>query len=153
MSNQFGQCFQIRSCLIHKIKKDYILSPELSDQLISYSNLIAIYIRKGSYNPYRLKYYKTDHGSIDLSSWDFSTKLIFKMKLISVQGAFDEQAEQELGLTMGIVSRVQRLGLYESKVIKERYYNDLKQKCKSMNSYDLVHLIALKTKDKLSVRK
>jgi hypothetical protein len=99
-----------------------------------------------------LKYYKTDNQSIDLSNWDFSTKLIFKMKLICVQGAFDQQAEQEMGLTMGIVSRVQRLGLYESKVINERYYSDLKQKYKSMESYDLVHLIALKIKDKLPVQ-
>ena len=137
--------FQIRSSLQSEVNRDYVLSPALSSRLGDFSNLIAVFIKKDQYKKERLRYYKTDPRYLDLNSCDISTQLICKIKLICNANVFDRRSEQAMGLTLGIISRVQRKGFFKVNMISEKLYDDLKMKVDHYESYELVHLIAMKS--------
>jgi len=144
LSNQSDYPFQIRCCLSSEITQHYIISQELAVMLRGCSNLIAVYLKKGQYIKERLGYYSKDKRFQDLKGCDISTQLLCKMKLICKSSAFDQYAEQAMGLTVGVISRLQKNRFFEVKIVNEHLYKDLQLKFSLYHTHDLVHLIALK---------
>lgn len=144
MSDHSHGDLQIECCLPSEVKQEYTLSRELMWELSGFSNIIAIYLKRGRFKSERLKYYKRDQRFINSMSLDISSQLICKMKLICNEGIFDPGTEQMMGLTMGIISRVQKNGFFKLCAIHEKFYRDISKKTDAFNDYELVHLIALK---------
>ncbi|RZK99505.1 MAG: hypothetical protein EOO89_31055 [Pedobacter sp.] len=142
--------FEIRCSLRNELTQQYLISQELASILGDCSNLIAVYVKKGQYLRERLNYYKSDKRYLALRGWDISTQLLCKMKLICNSSVFDLHSEQAMGLTVGVISRLQKNGFFDVRIIDERLYKDLQLKLSLYHTHDLVHLIALKglTEDK-----
>ncbi|MCX2479574.1 hypothetical protein OQY15_10775 [Pedobacter sp. MC2016-15] len=145
VSNQPNYHFQIHSSLQIDVNKDFVLSPALNSRLGDFSNLIAVYLKKGQYKKERLRSYQSERKYLELKSCDISTQVICKIKLISNPDVFDRRCEQAMGLTLGIISRVQKNGFFKMNIISERYYDEFKTKFESYESYELVHLITMKS--------
>ena len=110
----------------------------------SFSNIIAIYLKKGGVNRERIKAYRTDMRFVNSSSLDISCRLICKMQLICNDGIFDPRLEQTMSLTIGIIQRLQKNGFFKLCEISDKFYKDISEKKHSGNECELVHLIAMK---------
>ncbi|WP_316762146.1 hypothetical protein [Pedobacter aquatilis] len=136
--------FSILSESISTIKSNYILPVELTSEFLGFTHLIAIYMSEGAFKRERLLYYHTDRIYNSLNNNDYACKLLCKMKIISISEKFDMEAEQALGLTFGLVNRLQSNKLYEVKTVTERKFYDLHVKFSRFEDRELVHIILLK---------
>ncbi|MCX2475326.1 hypothetical protein OQZ33_13395 [Pedobacter sp. MC2016-05] len=139
-----GIPFSILSKPVSEVKKNYVLPAELLDEFAGFTHMIAIYMCDRAYKKQRLLYYHTDHSFRNIKNDDPAFKLLRKMKLIANPEKFDMESEQALGLTTGLINRLQSNRYYEIKSINERVFFDLNVKFGRFEDRELVHITLLK---------
>lgn len=136
--------FSILSMQMSEIRKHYPLPAEMVDECVGFTHLIAVYMCDRAYKRERLLYYQTDQTFRNIKSDDSASKLLRKMKLIANTEKFDMESEQALGLTIGLINRLQSNKYYEIKSINEQIFFNLNVKFGTYENRELVHIILLK---------
>lgn len=140
--------FSIFSIPISKLKKDFILPASFLREIAGYCHLVAIYLSSSAYKRERLLYYHTDQYFRSIPSEDSACQLLCKMKLLAVDNRFDKSAEQDMGLTIGMINRPRLKERYEVKFIDEKIYYNLKVKFAYDDARELAHVIVFKPIEK-----
>ncbi|WP_316734943.1 hypothetical protein [Pedobacter aquatilis] len=136
--------FSILSKPIAEIRSHYVLPNELSTELYGFTHLIAVYMCERAYKRERLLYYHTDPTYRAMNTNDYACRLLCKMKILSLPDKFNMEAEQALGLTAGLINRLQSKNYYDVKSINERKFFKLHVKFGQYEERDLIDIMILK---------
>lgn len=143
VAHRSGYSFLILAWTVEEIRENFILPQALWKEFYGYTNFVGIYMKEISYQRERLNYYSDSSPYRALPLSDITGRLIFKMKSICNDKTFDASAEQEFGLSMGILNRIQFKKYYSIKTIEETHFNLLNSPFTFQENKRLVHLVAL----------
>ena len=139
-----GIPFSILLKQMRDIRRDNLFPPDLLDECVGFTHLIAIYMSGHAYKRERLLYYHIDKTFRKIKIDDSACKLFCKIRLIANTDKFDKESEQALNLMIGLINRLQSKKKYESKSINERIFFNLNFKFGNYKDGELVHIILLK---------
>ena len=131
--------------------KNNILPDKLINALRGFSHVMGVYLDRSCYQRERLLYYQADSDFRKIGIDDHACRLLSKIKLIALNKAFDQYAEQELGLIIGLFNREQTKKQYDIISVDENLYYSMKLKFSSFREKELVHLLAISPVAKKSI--
>jgi len=136
---------------INELMKNDILPDKLINALRGFSHVMGVYLDRSCYQRERLLYYQADSDFRKIGIDDHACRLLSKIKLIALNNAFDQYAEQELGLIIGLFNREQTKKQYDIISVDEDLYYSMKLKFSSFREKELVHLLAISPVAKKSI--